>query len=40
MKEIRVELGERSYSISIGNNILDAIGDALKSLISARRSLS
>jgi 3-dehydroquinate synthase len=32
MQEIRVELGERSYNISIGNNILDNIGDALKSL--------
>ncbi len=32
MQEIRVELGERSYNISIGNNILDGIGDALKSL--------
>jgi 3-dehydroquinate synthase len=32
MQKIRVELGERSYDISIGNNILDGIGDALKSL--------
>jgi len=32
MQKIRVELGERSYNISIGNNILDGIGDALKSL--------
>jgi len=32
MQEIRVKLGERSYNIAIGNNILDNIGDALKSL--------
>ena len=32
MQNIRVELGERSYDISIGSNILDNIGDALKSL--------
>jgi 3-dehydroquinate synthase len=32
MQNIRVELGERSYNISIGSNILDNIGDALKSL--------
>jgi 3-dehydroquinate synthase len=32
MQEIRVELGERSYNISIGSNILDNIGDALKAL--------
>jgi 3-dehydroquinate synthase len=32
MQNIRVELGERSYDISIGSNSLDNIGDALKSL--------
>jgi len=30
-EKIRVELGERSYDISIGSNILDRIGDNLKS---------
>jgi 3-dehydroquinate synthase len=29
MEKIRVELGERSYDITIGNNILDGIGDNL-----------
>ena len=32
MEKIRVELGERSYDIYIGSNILDRIGDNLKSL--------
>lgn len=31
MEKIRVDLGERSYDISIGSNILDTIGDNLKS---------
>ncbi len=31
MEKIRVELGERSYDISIGSNILDGIGDNLRS---------
>jgi 3-dehydroquinate synthase len=38
MQNIRVELGERSYDISIGNNILDNIGDALKSLALSPRA--
>ena len=32
MQKIRVEFGERSYDISIGNDILEGIGDALKLL--------
>ena len=32
METIRVELGERSYDISIGTNILDGIGDNLRSV--------
>ena len=31
MEKIRVELGERSYDIAIGSNILDGIGDKLTS---------
>jgi 3-dehydroquinate synthase len=31
MEKIRVELGERSYDITIGSNILDGIGDKLTS---------
>ncbi|MEW6068747.1 MAG: 3-dehydroquinate synthase [Nitrospirota bacterium] len=31
MENIKVELGERSYDISIGSNILDGIGEKLKS---------
>jgi 3-dehydroquinate synthase len=31
MEKIRVELGERSYDISIGSNIIGRIGDKLKS---------
>ena len=31
MEIIRVELGERSYDISIGSNVLDGIGDNLRS---------
>lgn len=31
MEKIKVELGDRSYDISIGSNILDGIGDNLKS---------
>lgn len=32
MEKIKVELGERSYDISIGSNILDGLWNALKSL--------
>jgi 3-dehydroquinate synthase len=32
MQKIRLELGDRSYDISIGSNILDGIGDRLNSL--------
>ena len=32
MERIRVELGERSYHISVGSNILDGVGDNLTSL--------
>jgi 3-dehydroquinate synthase len=31
MQKIRVELGDRSYDISIGSNILDGVGGSLKS---------
>jgi 3-dehydroquinate synthase len=31
MEKVRVELGERSYDICIGSNILEGIGDRLKS---------
>jgi 3-dehydroquinate synthase len=30
MEKVRVELGERSYDICIGKNILRNIGDSLK----------
>ena len=32
MEKIRVDLAERSYNISIGNNILEGIGEKLNSV--------
>ncbi|MDO8746887.1 MAG: 3-dehydroquinate synthase, partial [Thermodesulfovibrionales bacterium] len=38
MKKIRVELGERSYDICIGSNILGKIGPKLKSFNSSPKT--
>ena len=38
MEKIRVELGDRSYDICIGSNILGKIGSKLKSLSASPKT--